>query len=159
MYCCGHRNGFGLAFDPVSGNLWDSENGDDAFDEINKVVPGGNYGWTQVMGPLGRIAQFKTIETNLFTPAAALIGAIQQLRFPVTRVAYTPAVVTPACSCCLAPRTRIRSLAGVTRCRHPAWGSSTAMDWAPVTTERSGAGWPRPTTLRPAPRAPLPAVR
>jgi hypothetical protein len=46
------------------------------------------------MGPLRRIAQFKTIETNLFTPAAAPIGAIQQLRFPVTRVAYTPAVVT-----------------------------------------------------------------
>ncbi|MBP8295830.1 MAG: PQQ-dependent sugar dehydrogenase, partial [Burkholderiales bacterium] len=94
VYSYGHRNGFGLAFDPVSGNLWESENGDDAFDEINKVVPGGNYGWTQVMGPLGRIAQFKTIETNLFTPAAAPIGAIQQLRFPVTRVAYTPAVVT-----------------------------------------------------------------
>src|SRR5439155_25269144 len=32
----GRRNGFGLAFDPLSGFLWESENGDDAFDEMNR---------------------------------------------------------------------------------------------------------------------------
>jgi aldose sugar dehydrogenase len=93
LYSYGHRNSFGLAFDPVSGQLWDSENGDDSFDEINKIVPGGNYGWTQIMGPVSRIAQYKTIETNLFTPSTAPIGAIQQLRYPATRIAYTPPVV------------------------------------------------------------------
>jgi glucose/arabinose dehydrogenase len=92
LYSYGHRNSFGLAFDPLSGSLWDSENGDDAFDEINRIVPGGNYGWVQVMGPISRISQFKTIETNLFTPSAAPIGAVQQLRYPVTRIAYTPAL-------------------------------------------------------------------
>jgi len=91
VYSYGHRNGFGLAFDPVSGNLWESENGDDAFDEINKIVPGGNYGWVQVMGPISRIGQFKTIEVNMFG-APQPIGAIQQLRYPVTRIAYSPAV-------------------------------------------------------------------
>jgi glucose/arabinose dehydrogenase len=50
VYSYGHRNGFGLAFDPLSGNLWDSENGDDSFDEINRIVPGGDYGWVQLMG-------------------------------------------------------------------------------------------------------------
>ncbi|MCE9550420.1 MAG: PQQ-dependent sugar dehydrogenase [Betaproteobacteria bacterium] len=93
LYSYGHRNSFGLAFDPLSGNLWNSENGDDSFDEINKIVRGGNYGWTQIMGPVGRIGQFKAIETNLFTPATAPIGAIQQLRYPVTRIAYSPSVV------------------------------------------------------------------
>ncbi len=87
----GHRNGFGLAFDPLSGNLWDSENGDDSFDEINKIVPGGNYGWVQVMGPVSRIAQFKMIEMNLFTPPA-MLGTLQQIRYPTTRIAYTPAL-------------------------------------------------------------------
>ena len=93
VFSYGHRNGFGLAFDPISGVLWDSENGDDAFDEINKVVPGGDYGWIQVMGPISRIAQFKTIEMNLFTPSAtSTLGVIQQIRYPTTRIAYTPAV-------------------------------------------------------------------
>ena len=92
IYSYGHRNSFGLAFDPGTGLLWNSENGDDSFDEINKVVPGGNYGWVQVMGPISRVAQFKAIESNIFTPAAAPIGAIQQLRYPVTRIAYSPAI-------------------------------------------------------------------
>lgn len=93
IYSYGHRNSFGMAFDPLSGTLWNSENGDDAFDEINKIVPGGNYGWVQIMGPVSRISQFKAIETNTFTPANAPIGAVQQLRYPVTRIVYSPAAV------------------------------------------------------------------
>ena len=93
LFSYGHRNGFGLAFDPVSGNLWNSENGDDSFDEINKVVAGGNYGWVQAMGPISRLAQFKLIEMNMFTPSATtVIGAVQQLRYPVSRIAYSPAL-------------------------------------------------------------------
>lgn len=91
LFSYGHRNGFGLAFDPLSGRLWDSENGDDAFDEINQVVAGGNYGWVQIMGPVSRIAEFKAIEMNLFTPPA-ILGTLQQIRYPTTRIAYTPAL-------------------------------------------------------------------
>jgi glucose/arabinose dehydrogenase len=40
----GHRNSFGFAFDPLTGLLWQSENGPDC-DELNLVVAGGNYGW------------------------------------------------------------------------------------------------------------------
>lgn len=83
IYSYGHRNGFGLAFDPVSGSLWDTENADDAFSELNRIVPGMNGGWIQLAGPLGRIAQFKQIETTLFN------SNIQQVRYPPTRVAYT----------------------------------------------------------------------
>lgn len=88
IFSYGHRNGFGLAFDPSSGLLWDSENGDDSFDEINQVSAGGDYGWVQVMGPLSRIAQFKAIEMNLFAPPA-VIGILQQIRYPTSRIAYT----------------------------------------------------------------------
>lgn len=41
----GHRNSFGFAFDPRTGNLWQTENGPQCTDEINRIVKGGNYGW------------------------------------------------------------------------------------------------------------------
>ncbi|MFZ0566422.1 MAG: PQQ-dependent sugar dehydrogenase, partial [Nitrososphaeraceae archaeon] len=50
-YAYGIRNGFGIEFDPVTGQLWDAENGEDVFDEINLVEPGFNSGWKQIMGP------------------------------------------------------------------------------------------------------------
>jgi glucose/arabinose dehydrogenase len=49
-YAYGIRNGFGLDFDPVTGNLWDTENGPDFGDEINLVKPGFNSGWKDVQG-------------------------------------------------------------------------------------------------------------
>jgi glucose/arabinose dehydrogenase len=56
-YAYGIRNGFGLAFDPLSGDLWDTENGPNAYDEINIVQPGNNSGWERIMGPVSRDAQ------------------------------------------------------------------------------------------------------
>lgn len=49
-YAYGIRNGFGLDFDPVSGKLWDTENGPSYGDEINLVEPGFNSGFKQIMG-------------------------------------------------------------------------------------------------------------
>ena len=49
-YAYGIRNSFGMDFDPVTGNLWESENGADDNDEINLVLPGFNSGWSQVTG-------------------------------------------------------------------------------------------------------------
>jgi aldose sugar dehydrogenase len=49
-YAYGVRNSFGLDFDPVSGKLWDSENGAASNDEINLVGPGFNSGWVDLMG-------------------------------------------------------------------------------------------------------------
>ena len=51
-YAYGIRNSFGIEFDPVTGKLWDAENGEDVFDEINLVQPGFNSGWKQVLGPI-----------------------------------------------------------------------------------------------------------
>lgn len=47
----GHRNSFGFAFDPRTGRLWQSENGQDC-DEMNLARRGRNYGW----GPPGDVA-------------------------------------------------------------------------------------------------------
>src|SRR5919199_1064572 len=49
-YAYGMRNTFGMDFDPVTGNLWDTENGNTFGDEINLVKPGFNSGWSQVAG-------------------------------------------------------------------------------------------------------------
>jgi aldose sugar dehydrogenase len=85
LFSYGHRNSFGMAVDPLSGNLWLQENGDDSFSELNRIEPGMNGGWIQVMGPISRIAQFKEIETTF--------GGrnLQQLRWPPTNIADSPA--------------------------------------------------------------------
>jgi aldose sugar dehydrogenase len=49
-YAYGIRNSFGIDFDPVTGKLWDTENGPGYGDEINLVEPGFNSGWVQIQG-------------------------------------------------------------------------------------------------------------
>ena len=95
IFAYGLRNGFGMAFDPFSGHLWEQENGDDSFSEINLAKPGFNSGWTQVMGPLERVAQFKAIETtrvpNPPDPQAPNgYYGLQQVRWDPINIADTP---------------------------------------------------------------------
>jgi glucose/arabinose dehydrogenase len=56
-YAYGIRNSFGMAFDPQTNKLWDTENGPSSYDEINLVEPGFNSGWNKIMGPDSRDAQ------------------------------------------------------------------------------------------------------
>ena len=49
-YAYGIRNSYGIDFDPVTGKLWDTENGPTFGDEINLVEPGFNSGWRKVQG-------------------------------------------------------------------------------------------------------------
>jgi glucose/arabinose dehydrogenase len=53
-YAIGIRNSFGLTIDPVTGKLWDSENGPDFGDEVNIVPPYFNSGWEPIMGPANK---------------------------------------------------------------------------------------------------------
>lgn len=92
IYAYGLRNSFGMAFDPISGNLWEQENGDDSFSELNRVEPGFNSGWVQIMGPPERNAQFKEIETTVtpvppdpFAPNGYF--GLQQLRWSPENIA------------------------------------------------------------------------
>jgi aldose sugar dehydrogenase len=64
-YAYGIRNSFGIDFDPVTGNLWDSENGPAYGDEINLVEPGFNSGWTKIQG---------SAQTRQLNPASVLVN-------------------------------------------------------------------------------------
>ena len=55
-YSMGHRNSFGLCVDPSTGDLWETENGPGSDDEVNRIEPGGNYGWPDQLGPGGEPA-------------------------------------------------------------------------------------------------------
>ena len=59
-YAIGIRNSFGLTVDPITGNLWQTENGPDKFDEVNLVMPKFNSGWNSHSGPISesRISHF-----------------------------------------------------------------------------------------------------
>src|ERR1051325_7918050 len=84
VFAYGIRNGFGVAFDPFSGELWEEQDGDDSFSEINRVEAGADLGWVQIMGPVSRLSEFKAIETssNFF--------GLQQVRWLPTNIADTP---------------------------------------------------------------------
>jgi glucose/arabinose dehydrogenase len=85
IFSYGHRNSFGLAVHPVTGDVWIQENGDDSFSEINRLTPGTNGGWIQIAGPAERVAEFKQIETTFGGQN------LQQVRWPPTNIADTPA--------------------------------------------------------------------
>jgi glucose/arabinose dehydrogenase len=48
IFTYGHRNGYGLAFNPETGELWQTEIGPMGGDEVNILLPGHNYGWPVV---------------------------------------------------------------------------------------------------------------
>jgi quinoprotein glucose dehydrogenase len=60
VYSYGHRNPQGIAWQPDTGRLFESEHGPSgefgrfAHDEINIITKGGNYGWPHVIGSLGK---------------------------------------------------------------------------------------------------------
>jgi glucose/arabinose dehydrogenase len=88
IFVYGVRNGFGMAFDPLSPGLWWEENGEDAFDEINRAEPGMNSGWIQITGPLARIGDYKFIETTFAHNED--FPNLQQFRWGPERIAGSP---------------------------------------------------------------------
>jgi glucose/arabinose dehydrogenase len=85
-YAYGIRNSFGIDFDPITNNLWDTENGPDFADEINIVEPGFNSGWRRIQGmendpnQLNYLVQFPGLSAR----GESLIGRLQQLWFGIS---------------------------------------------------------------------------
>lgn len=87
IFAYGFRNSFGMAFDPLSGRLWEADHGEDAFDEINRVEAGMNGGWIQVQGPLSRLSEYRQIETTSLNNEA--FPNLQQLRWGPENIALS----------------------------------------------------------------------
>ena len=139
VFSYGHRNSFGMDFDPKSGNLWLEENGDDTFTELNLVEPGMNGGWIQVMGPLARIDQFKADRDDDVRrqPAAVALAADEHRR-------HARGGAGPAVHAAGRRTTATRSSAGSSRWRRPGSASWTAAGWARSTTATCSSGAARP---------------
>ena len=45
IWAFGLRNSFGFTFDPSAGHLWETDNGPECNDELNRIKKGGNYAW------------------------------------------------------------------------------------------------------------------
>jgi glucose/arabinose dehydrogenase len=79
IWSYGHRNPEGLAWDPVTGKLWESEHGPTGGDEINIIQPGHNYGWGVISDGIQPGITERTHEGMeqpivYFTPAIAPAG-------------------------------------------------------------------------------------
>jgi glucose/arabinose dehydrogenase len=84
-YAYGIRNSFGMDFDPVTGKLWDTENGPNYGDEINLVQPSFNSGWAQVQGiwtPKGAIENENAGPLNLHPSNLVDFGGKGKYRAP-----------------------------------------------------------------------------
>jgi glucose/arabinose dehydrogenase len=68
IYTRGHRQPWSLSFDPKVGVLLAENGGDlaDDYDEVNRLVPGGNYGWPKVFGD-GWLTSSRTNRVEGFT--------------------------------------------------------------------------------------------
>jgi glucose/arabinose dehydrogenase len=73
VWSMGHRNVEGLAWDS-DGRLWATEFGQNAFDEVNLIQPGGNYGWPLVEG-VGGDSRFVEPQVTWTTDEASPSGA------------------------------------------------------------------------------------
>lgn len=82
----GIRNSFGLAFDPLTGGLWETENGPACNDELNRIDRGRNYGW----GPRQTCATppVPPLNTNQDGPSPVLPAAFYPAPPAVTGVAF-----------------------------------------------------------------------
>jgi len=65
-YAYGIRNSFGIGFDAVTGNLWETENGRSTDDEINLALPGFNSGWREVIGFSNQTDEFNSENLETF---------------------------------------------------------------------------------------------
>jgi glucose/arabinose dehydrogenase len=81
VFAYGIRNSFGLAFDPETDRLWETENGPECTDELNRVRAGGNFGWgpgescaATAPGGTNRDGDDPILPASWYTPTIAPTG-------------------------------------------------------------------------------------
>jgi glucose/arabinose dehydrogenase len=79
-FAYGIRNGFGIDFDPITKNLWDTENGPSFGDEINLVKPGFNSGWSKIQGVWPITSYKMLLPQGLFPPYKGYLGIYEQFQ-------------------------------------------------------------------------------
>lgn len=72
-FAYGIRNSFGMAFDPLTGRLWNTENGAMNWDEINLVERGFNSGWTKIQGPVSQDLEGDTLADLFALPRSRYV--------------------------------------------------------------------------------------
>jgi glucose/arabinose dehydrogenase len=65
-YAYGIRNSFGIDYDPVTGNIWMTDNGPEHNDELNIAMPGFNGGWRKIMGMSSSNETFNLTDLEFF---------------------------------------------------------------------------------------------
>jgi len=83
IYTLGHRSAQGLALNPTTGEIWESEMGPRGGDELNRLVKGGNYGWPVFTSGIN-------YDGRPIKPPKHLVLAEEDAIFPV--VEWTPAI-------------------------------------------------------------------
>jgi glucose/arabinose dehydrogenase len=94
FYAYGIRNSFGMDFDPVTGKLWDTENGPNFGDEINLVEPGFNSGWSVISGLSNLTGSFspdgRLVDCLYCITSAGFIDAwVNQYLFDIQKGTYS----------------------------------------------------------------------
>ncbi len=95
-YAYGIRNSFGMDFDPVTGKLWDEENGPTFGDEINLVEPGFNSGWNQVQGIWKPDLNTGLAENVVANPTAKLVGFEGKGRYSAPQLTWFQTIAPTA---------------------------------------------------------------
>src|SRR5918994_7581241 len=78
LYSYGHRNVEGLAWD-ANGQLYASEFGQDTYDEVNRIVPRGNYGWPEIEGEGGEGSGYVDPVATFFPTSEASPSGVEIL--------------------------------------------------------------------------------
>jgi aldose sugar dehydrogenase len=84
LFAFGIRNSFGFAFDPRTDSLWETENGPNCNDEVNRILPGRNYGW----GPNQTCGGDAPENTNQDGPNPVLPDLFYRSTIGITGIAF-----------------------------------------------------------------------
>ncbi|GFH35563.1 glucose sorbosone dehydrogenase [Streptomyces pacificus] len=143
VYSYGHRNVQGLAWDAQK-RLWASEFGQNTWDELNLIEPGGNYGWPDAEGRAGKaglvdpVAQWRTDEASPSGIAYAA-GSIWMAGLRGERLWRIPLAGTEPSA---APQAFLEEEYGRLRTVLPVTGTADGRDVWLVTSETDGRGAP-----------------